>query len=1453
MQYQRIIEMKITAVIVLLLEISQYFAQLDGTFLINNAHKNRCLEDFQDLVMCNPLSTRQQFHWTSENRIFNVAQKKCLGTGSKTEGNKLQWYICDANSDLQKWECNDNLQFGLKNESLYLSVQKDTNLLTLSKDPGEEGKWTIHGTMDSICSRPYEELYTLGGNAFGRPCHFPFSYKDQWYTNCTTEDSSYLWCATDSEYDVNQLWGYCPTDQMEYWSKNPLTGVYYQANEDSALTWYQARKSCQQQGGDLLSITEPHEQTFISGLLQKRGLLLWTGLNCLDVSGGWHWINRQPLRFLTWLSGQPSFKPGHTCGVINQHYDSKWSTDICSARHGYICQKGLATPTVPPVVHTGYCHSPWIPYSGHCYFLNRTKRTWLEARDACRREGGDLLSILNSEEQSFVISQLGYLQTDELWIGFNDLKTPMLFEWSDHSFVPFAWWGMNEPSHSAALKEDCVLMKGEEGKWADQICQQKYGYICKKKTNVNPSTDDTVVTSPGCKPGWIRYGYYCYLAGAEIKSFEEAKQMCEKSGSYLIDITNKVENAFLVSLVGARPEKHFWIGLSNQRDRHTFAWTNNNKVLFTHFNAGMPGGRQGCVAMTTGVLAGLWDVLSCTNKEKYICKQKAEGMVTTPAPPTTLAPSCSEGWYPLTNRDYCFKIFEVNYKKAKTWSEALDFCLEVGGDLLSIHSDSDIQDVALPQTHSLSSWIGYSIQDPTVGYVWSDGSTTSYEKWGEGQPDNFNNMENCVELAYYQWKKTIEWNDRHCEERRNWLCEIKKGVIPKEVDITSERYNRTDDGWIIFKDSQYYFHDTSLTMEEACRFCKRRLGDLVVINDEEERVFLWHQALNKHHNIYIGLNINRDKSFMWMDGSPVVFQMWAPNQPSSENDEEHCVKMSWYSGLWEMEYCGNKQSFVCKRSGLVPVNSTAAPTEPPIGGCAPDWVKFEEKCYKIGLDQKTWTEARSYCRSQGGDLASIHSRLHQAFLTSRMNDNTLNLWLGFNNLAVRRFRWTDGSPVSFTYWANREPAGDMQFMGDWRHFSLSFMETYKPPLACVVMGAVQSPDLGKWVTKDCNDTNGFICSRTVDHVIMPSPTELPRTFIKLGNSSYMVVQRNLTWKEAKHHCEVEGAHLASILDMITQSYIELQTHKLGQPLWIGLNSDETEGYFRWIVNLHLTMDRWDHSEPKGNPCVYVDVDGKWKTSHCNQTYYSICKKSADIAQNPLSEYPGMCPELTDKEPKMIWLSYKEHCYAFITIKESWNTASQICMTRGANLVSIRDPLEGRFIENYVRLLSSSDSNFWIGLFMTRQGHWLWQDNSVLDYINWHQSADDYTDYFSTYDTCASISSSTKQWEKYNCEERASFICKAVKVIKPTTITTLPGDGEAQKTFVGMSVVVIIAVLCVLAGFTYFFYKWSHSSSYTVASMSGNPMYYRTVVPVPEEKDTETLVKQMENNDEPPIL
>lgn len=64
------------------------------------------------------------------------------------------------------------------------------------------------------------------------------------------------------------------------WDIDPVTGVQYQRNAQSVLTWHQARKSCQQQGADLLSIVELHEQSYISGTKSALYQLLTPHTDC---------------------------------------------------------------------------------------------------------------------------------------------------------------------------------------------------------------------------------------------------------------------------------------------------------------------------------------------------------------------------------------------------------------------------------------------------------------------------------------------------------------------------------------------------------------------------------------------------------------------------------------------------------------------------------------------------------------------------------------------------------------------------------------------------------------------------------------------------------------------------------------------------------------------------------------------------------------------------------------------------------------------------------------------------------------------------------------------------------------------------------------------------------------------------------------------------------------------
>ncbi|KAK5860193.1 hypothetical protein PBY51_021688 [Eleginops maclovinus] len=1391
--------MKITCTaLVFLIQTLGSLALDDSPFQLTNKDTGFCL--VKNNFYCHDV------FWTNGDRLQVQWSNKCLGAQGKSVGSEISLYVCDETSQLQKWECNNGTVLALKGQKLYIELTAD-NTAVLSKTIGPNNHLTISGTSSGACARTYREWFTIEGNANGRACMFPFQYKDRWYSQCTTNDNTEkrLWCAVQTNYD-DGLWGYCPTNSKEHWNKHTTTGAYYQINTNSALTWAQAEASCKQQVSSLLSITDPHQQAYVTALLgqqgERAGVKLWTGL-IKNPEHGWHWSNERPFRYLNWYSGHPLPDPGYDCGIVDPAVQYSWQSSSCTKKLGYICYSERAATHPTTGSETGFCSSPWIPYNGHCFHLNREQKTWSDAQKACRQEGGDLVSIRNVEDQSFVISQLGYASNDELWIGLNDKKTERLFDWIDHSDVTFTSWESGRPA-VLSDPEDCVLIRGENGNWADRVCDEKHGFICMKMSASEPSGDE-VEQDVGCKTGWKRHGSYCYHVGTETKTFDEAKSDCKRSDSYLADVSNGVDNAFLVSLVGLRPEKYFWLGLSNQNDIDVFVWTNSNSVRFTHWNAEMPGHQQGCVAMTTGVFAGLWDLLPCTNKEKYICKHLAEGAVRTPEPPTRAPLKCADGWTQIQSRNFCFKLFPEPSEKKRTWYEARDYCRTIGGDLLSIHNKFELTTV---QRDSGSAWIGLSAPDPVTGYVWSDGSPVNFLHWVTGEPDNINNVESCAEFRPYVRNWSGFWSDVNCEKYNQWLCQIRTGATPKPPPVpVIPDYNETSDGWLEWNGTQYYINNKKMAMEQARHFCQQRHADLVTINSEAERVFLWKQMFENYISHWIGLNVDLDETYEWMDSSPVVFQSWSKGQPIFKYYDESCVIMGYSNGYWYNYNCGYEFGSICKRSGSPPANTTVAPTVAPKGGCPPHWKQLNHKCYKIIKDQKaTWKEAREQCKAMGGNLASISSRHVEVFLITQMADTpTTDLWIGLRSSFWHSFYWTDGQPRTFL---------NVEFLLN--------------QAQCAVITTNSSFGVGKWIQKYCNETYGFVCLQSVDPSFPDSPEPMiSRDYVKILNDSIKVVTQNMSWHSAKMHCEGDGARLVSLQNIWSQAYVELLALNLKAPLWIGLNKNQTNRYFRYIDGWFMKFSYWGKNEPsRDRPCVYVDVDGQWKTADCKQTMNFVCMKSTDVPPTEPSVFTGICPDDSDAlntDGKNNWIPFHGYCYKFVFKIKQWGDASVSCVRHGGSLASIEHPFEQDFIQSNIHIFKDSHSSFWIGLFKTHKGKWLWLDKTIVDYTYW---AEDQPNEGSQVE----ISALDGTWNTNNQLFRRPYICKTPKA------DPFHHDNIAVATVMS---IIGIATGAVIAFFLY--KKFAHRLSIPVNIKTfDNPLFFSKDNSHTDVVDTDTL-------------
>ena len=133
-------------------------------------------------------------------------------------------------------------------------------------------------------------------------------------------------------------------------------------------------------------------------------------------------------------------------------------------------------------------------------------------------------------------------------------------------------------------------------------------------------------------------------------------------------------------------------------------------------------------------------------------------------------PSCSDAW---GENDSCCYLWPDG---TKTWKEAEDDCIQKGGHLASITNeriDNYIRSKVHPAKHHVNynnfkyPWLGGS--DSKKGeWRWTDGSQWNFTKWGNAQPNDFNQNQKCLQMNRHPIHDG--WNDYDCEAQQRFVC-----------------------------------------------------------------------------------------------------------------------------------------------------------------------------------------------------------------------------------------------------------------------------------------------------------------------------------------------------------------------------------------------------------------------------------------------------------------------------------------------------------------------------------------------------------------------------------------------------------------------------------------------------------------------------------------------------------
>ncbi|XP_061444611.1 C-type mannose receptor 2 isoform X2 [Rhineura floridana] len=1409
-----------------------------GTFLIHSSSLQGCLETKDSVVKisktCNTSLPAQKWKWVSRNRLFNIGTMQCLGVSWNSANisaaaHLLATYECDRESVNMRWNCRslgDQL-------SQYLSSRLGNWSLTPLErgDQARGGQWKVYNHDEDLCSRPYSEIYTIQGNSHGKPCTIPFKYDNQWFYDCTSmgRGDGHLWCATTQDYGKDERWGFCPiksNDCDTFWDRDHLTNSCYQFNFQSTLSWQEAGKSCEQQGASLLSITEIHEQTYINGLLTGYGSTLWIGLNDLDLNGGWQWSDNSPLKFLNWESDQPDNPNEENCGVIRTESSGGWQNRDCSIALPYICKKKPNATSNTFLLRESEvkidCDPSWQPYQSNCYRLISEKKSWPDAKRTCLRSEGDLVSIHTLNELEFVTKQIKQ-DVEELWIGLNDLRLQMNFEWSDGTPVQFTFWHPFEPNNFRDSLEDCVTIWGPEGRWNDSPCNLTLPFVCKKRGRVSQEREEE---DHGCRKGWKWHSPSCYWLGDDHVTYSEARKMCMDYESTLVTITNRFEQAYVSSLIYGWEDEYFWTALQDINETGSFHWLSGDEVTYTHWNRNQPGyDKGGCIALATGSAMGLWEVKNCTTfKAKYICRQNLGTPVNPelplPHPTPSLTSTCPPGWNTSPKLRHCYKVF--NYDKLqekKNWIMAQLFCQELKAQLLSLGSYEEEHFVtntlnkifgeSEPEIHEQHwFWIGLNRRDPGDGmsWRWSDGLGFSYHNFDRSNHDD-DDIRNCValDLASFQWMHL------QCDARLDWICKLPKGTDVKEPETTIQGSNV----WVKYQDAEYKFFDHQSTWVQAQRICTWFQAELVSVHSQAELDFL-SQNLKKfsrgqEQHWWIGLNTyENDGRFRWSDSSLLNFISWAPED-------------------WGDQKCLTALPYICKRTNSTTVSLPPLPVPTP-GSCAHGWHAVSNKCFRIySQEQVTWQEAKHRCEIQGGMLATISNHVEQAFITTLLPNVTFDLWIGLQD-AKKEFQWVEAEPIKYVNWAPGEPSGCGPSTAN------------ENPTNCAVVWHGFLPQFtGRWDDRNClEEKHAFICQRSKDPNLSPSPT--PNSTLSYFYSTYRILQKPLKWQEAMLLCESLNASLVNVMEPYTQAYLTQAVSSMRAPLWIGLFNEEGRRNYKWLTDENLSYANWQDGEPQQIVgCTYMDVDGTWRTTNCDTKLQgAICKMDTGALSPHKWRYNGSCPKSMEDSS---WIPFRNHCYAFhMEVMLGQNEAKKRCQKVGGTVLSIIDEIENVFVWEHLQAYESQSKGAWLGMaFNPKGGTLVWHDNMAVNYSNWGQH--DTGPSMLSQNSCYWIQSSNGVWHLGSCSNvTMGVICKAARVEE----SHFSRSAFLENTKALAVVILSSLALCALIAAAIYLYKRRCTSE---RGAFESARYSRTNSNPSESAEKNILVSDMEMNEQ----
>jgi len=123
------------------------------------------------------------------------------------------------------------------------------------------------------------------------------------------------------------------------------------------------------------------------------------------------------------------------------------------------------------------CEGTADPATGHCYTMNETVATRVNAQAACATIGSHLAAI-NTAAEWTAVAPLWTTPFAPAWLGLRRaVDAQNVWAWETGAMLGTPTWNTGEPNDAGGV-EDCVEATGATGVWNDAACTTRIPYVC---------------------------------------------------------------------------------------------------------------------------------------------------------------------------------------------------------------------------------------------------------------------------------------------------------------------------------------------------------------------------------------------------------------------------------------------------------------------------------------------------------------------------------------------------------------------------------------------------------------------------------------------------------------------------------------------------------------------------------------------------------------------------------------------------------------------------------------------------------------------------------------------------------------------------------------------------------------------------------------------------------------